>query len=433
MKSFRAMALIEKTFVLILLVIFAGIVVHAPLSVGFSSLLPDFDLLIKSWKEILLLLAGGLLLVILFRKKKMSILKRPVLILVALYAAVHVITILPLWNGTLASIAGLMIDLRFVLFFGLVYIAVYLYPLLRPTFIKVGIVGAAVVVTFGFLQVFVLPPDILSYIGYGDDTISPYLTIDKNTDYVRINSTLRGPNPLGAYAMIVLAILLTAALKGKKYLQGMWMSIGLSTLAILSITTLWFSYSRSVALAAFITFVVIIGMTVARRLPVWAWVCSVAVVCGLVGGLIVARDTPFVSNVILHENPAGGSSVSSNDQHAESLAEGVSRLISQPFGAGVGSTGSASYFTETPFIMENQYLFIAHEVGWIGLGLFIALFILIIKKLWSRRSDWLAVGVFASGVGLAVIGLVLPVWVDDTVSIIWWGLAAIAIGGKSNG
>lgn len=427
------MKLIEKTFVLILLLIFAGIVVHAPLSVGVSSLLPDYDLLIKSWKEILLLLAGGLLLVILQRKKLLSILKRPVLVLAALYAAVHVIMILPLWNGALASIAGLMIDLRFVLFFALVYIAIYLYPFLRPTFIKVGIVGAVVVVTFGFLQVFVLPPDILSYIGYDDDTISPYLTIDKNTDYVRINSTLRGPNPLGAYAMTVLAILLAAMLKGKKYIQGRWKSVGLSALAVLAIVTLWFSYSRSVALAALVTFIVIVGMTVARKLPVWAWVCSAAVAFGLIGGLLLARDTPFVSNVILHENPSGGSSVSSNDQHAESLAEGISRLLTQPFGAGIGSTGSASYFTDAPFIMENYYLFIAHEVGWIGLGLFAALFILIMKKLWIRRSDWLAVGVFASGIGLAIIGLVLPVWADDTVSIIWWGLAAVTIGGKSNG
>jgi hypothetical protein len=35
----------------------------------------------------------------------------------------------------------------------------------------------------------------------------------------------------------------------------------------------------------------------------------------------------------------------------------------------------------------------------------------------------------ASGIGLALIGLLLPVWVDDTVSIVWWGLAAIATGG----
>jgi hypothetical protein len=48
-------------------------------------------------------------------------------------------------------------------------------------------------------------------------------------------------------------------------------------------------------------------------------------------------------------------------------------------------------------------------------------------RLWRKRSDWLALGVFAGGISLAIIGLLLPVWVDDTVSIIWWGMAAIAL------
>jgi len=41
----------------------------------------------------------------------------------------------------------------------------------------------------------------------------------------------------------------------------------------------------------------------------------------------------------------------------------------------------------------------------------------------------LALGVFASGIGLALVGFFLPVWADDTVSIIWWGLAAVVVGG----
>ena len=104
-------------------------------------------------------------------------------------------------------------------------------------------------------------------------------------------------------------------------------------------------------------------------------------------------------------------------------------MVRQPFGAGIGSTGSASLGTDQPLIIENQYLFIAHETGWIGLTVFIGLFGLILRRLWQRRRDWLALGVFASGIGLAVIGLLLPVWVDDTVSIVWWGLAAVALAG----
>ena len=105
-------------------------------------------------------------------------------------------------------------------------------------------------------------------------------------------------------------------------------------------------------------------------------------------------------------------------------------MVHQPFGAGIGSTGSASLYGAQPLIVENQYLFIAHEVGWIGLALFLIIFVKILQQLWKRRADWLALGVFASGIGLALIGLLLPVWVDDTVAIIWWGLAAVAIAGS---
>jgi hypothetical protein len=48
---------LEKTFIVLLLVVFGGIVIHAPLSVGLGTLFPDYSLLIKSWKEILLVIS----------------------------------------------------------------------------------------------------------------------------------------------------------------------------------------------------------------------------------------------------------------------------------------------------------------------------------------------------------------------------------------
>jgi hypothetical protein len=150
----------------------------------------------------------------------------------------------------------------------------------------------------------------------------------------------------------------------------------------------------------------------------------------IASGLYLGRHTTFVSNVILHENPVVGSSLNSNQGHISSLQDGVNRLLTQPFGDGVGTTGSASLSTDAPLIIENQYLFVAHEVGWLGLALFVMITIGIFARLWQRRGDWLALSVLTSGLGLLVIGLLLPVWVDDTVSIVWWGLAGLAIGGK---
>jgi len=150
----------------------------------------------------------------------------------------------------------------------------------------------------------------------------------------------------------------------------------------------------------------------------------------LVGTVVVLYETPFVSQVILHEDPNEGNAVNSNDGHAESLADGATRMLRQPLGGGVGSTGSPSLLGDEPLIIENQYFYVAHEVGWVGLGLFLYISCCVLAQAWRRRADWLSLAVFASGVGLMLIGIVLPVWADDAVSIIWWGLAAVALASR---
>ena len=424
---------LEGLFVVALLVIFGGIVLHAPLSVGLGTLFPDYDLLIKSWKELLMLFLVPIAAVIVMKRKLWrEFFDDWILILILIIAALHLL-LATVSSTTLAAIAaGLAIDLRYLLFFVLVYIAVKAMPERRRQFVQIGTTGAFIVVGFATLQLF-LPPDFLKIIGYGDGTIQPYLTVDKNPDYIRVNSTLRGPNPLGAYAGMVLAFITAALVKGKLQLQKRSVFIGTGILAGCSVIALWTSYSRSSLVAAIIGVLFVLAVTVGRKLSRRSWIMVAVVVFAVLGGLFAARGNEVVSNVILHENLDGGSSVSSNDDHLLSLQTGTDRLVHQPFGAGIGSTGSASLYGDSPIIIENQYLFIAHETGWLGLALFMALLILILIKLWQRRQDWLALGALASGISLALIGLLLPVWADDTVSIVWWGIAAVALIGGSDG
>src|SRR5690606_12369288 len=116
-----------------------------------------------------------------------------ILQVILVYIALHVLAAAAVLTGPMATIAGLMIDLRYVVFFVLVYILMKIEPRYKELFLRVGIAGAVIVIGFGVAQLF-LPPDILKYIGYGDQTIQPYLTVDENPDFVRINSTLRGPD-----------------------------------------------------------------------------------------------------------------------------------------------------------------------------------------------------------------------------------------------
>jgi hypothetical protein len=418
---------LEKIYAVIIGVIFGGIIIHAPLSVGLGTVFPQYDLLIKSWKELLMLALVPFAIYIVSRRQLWRTFASDwIFRIIIAYAALHLLLVVILFHRSAAAAAGLAIDLRYVLYFGLVYVLMRIMPASRGWLMKIGLIGAAIVVGFATIQLF-LPADVLKYIGYSKETIAPYLTVDKNPDYIRMNSTLRGPNPLGAYAVIVLSLLVAALVK--KRLEGYdWKkATAIGCLALCSLIALWISYSRSALFAAFVAVGLVIGLTIARQLSKKVWITLVVGICVLIGVLLVGQNSTFVSNVLLHENPNGGSAISSNDGHIESLETGIDRMIHQPFGVGVGTTGSASLHGDSPVIIENQYLFIAHEAGWLGLGLFIVLFGMIMYRLWSARQDWLSVGVFTSGIGLALIGLLLPVWVDDTVAIIWWGLAAMAI------
>lgn len=418
--------LLDLLFIGILFVVFGGIVLHAPISVGFSTVWPEQSLIIKSWKEILLGIAAVLATLIISMRGAWGIFKSRLFYLIAGFAALNLLLIPLYFTGVESTIAGLFINLRYLLFFVLVYAAIRLYPHYYRWFIGVFVAGALVVTVFAVLQATVLPYDILKYLGYGESTIMPYLTVDQNYDYIRINSTLRGPNPLGAYAAIVLVVALAAWLRGPRVLKQ-YEKVLLVVLGVGSIVALWASYSRSAALAALAGIGIVLLVTYGRRISKGLIVAMGLVALVVCGSLIALRDTQFVSQVVLHEDPEEGNDVNSNDGHYESLLDGTNRMVNQPLGAGIGSTGSASLLGDKPLIIENQYLFIAHETGWPGVVLFIAIQYLVLAGLWVRRKHWLALGVFASGVGLAAIALIQPVWVDETVALIWWGLAAIAL------
>ncbi len=414
---------------LLILFIFAMIPFHAPLVVMGSVLLPDFELLIKAWKEILLV-ATSLVAIITITKHRLwhSLLHDRLLLLIGIYALLHLLLLSVFQLGVEQTVVGLMVDLRYLLFFVLVYILVLTAPRYGHRALRISVVSASVVLLFSLLQITVLPVDVLADIGYSSNTIEPYLTIDKNPDYVRINGTLRGPNPLGAYALICMSLtaaylLSTTAIKKKSKLY----LVSLGTVLVTSVAVIWASYSRSALIAAIGSALLVVLLSKQKLLLSKKWAAIVLipllVVCGL---LFSIRNSDFVQNVIVHNDPTDSVLDNSNEGHVDSLVDGTNRMIAQPLGAGPGSTGSASLFSSKPLIIENQYLFIAHETGWLGLLLFMSIMLIVLYRLYRAKS-WLNNGLLASGIGLSMIGLLLPVWVDDTVSMVWWGLAAVAL------
>lgn len=413
----------RRTFLVLVCTVFFGVMFQGIVSVLADVHLPEIALYAKAWKEILLVVALAVLACILTVERRWDIVRSKYVYIPMAFAFGEALYGLFFQTGILPYVAGLVIDLRYILLFVLIYISMRLYPESRRLLVNVFAAGAGIVIGFAILQIFVLPADILAAIGYSKATIAPYLTVDQNEAFVRINSTLRGPNPIGAFALIAssLAFVGAVAVKNKRYTY--------ITAGILSLIVVWCSYSRS-ALAGLVVALGIIAVyfgyaRFGRRIYVWV----IGALVGLValGGIFMM--TPAGSIILGHEDPGESGQINSNDGHAVSLREGIAQMLREPFGAGVGSVGSPSLLGEKPVIIESQYLYVAHQIGWLGLVAYCGVCFLVLEALWRSRQSLLGIGVFASGIGLCIIGLVLPVWVDDTVALVWWGLAAIVIGG----
>lgn len=420
----RYRSILDRIIIGLLVAIMALIVIHAPLSVFIGSKIPVLALSIKAWKEIVMAIAA-LLVVLRYGQRLVRDFRRdPLIILCGLYVVLHIVLALPSANGGLAAIAGLMVDLRYIAYFILIYVVTRYNPRYRAWLWHTAAIGAAVVLGFLLAQ-FVLPTDFLKYLGYNETTIAPYMLVDMNPAFVRYNSTLRGPNPLGAYAIIVVSVAVAWWLVRMKKLRDRWWLVLPAFYSVVGLVAAWVSYSRSALAAAAgsigLVAVLQLGCRVSRRVRL----AGIGIMIACAAGLHLIRGTEFFHTVIIHDNPATGARATSNDDHAKSLSAGIMRVAQQPLGAGVGTTGSAAAYGSTPYIIENQYVMVAHEVGWLGLVLFMVIYVLVLHGLWRQRRQWYAVGLWASGIGLAFVGIVLPVWADDTVSIVWWGLAAV--------
>lgn len=408
----------------LLLIILVGLVLHTPIVVWLTS--QGAPVYVKAWKEVLLFVAAALLLVDIVRRKQWGLLNDKLLWLIAGYGVLHIVAGLMSSTPFMSIASGLLIDLRYIAYFTIIYVFLRLHAEYRASFIKAGIIGAGIVVGFSLLQL-VLPHNSLAALGYNKSTIQPYLLLDENPDYVRMNSTLRGPNPLGAYAIMVLlgviaygmAVGRTMRDNRKKYLHFF--------LAIGGVAALWASYSRSAWLGLVAGIVILLAVRYGRAFGLRQVLAVVLLIVsiGLIGYAV--RDTDAFKNLVLHDNPTTGAEYTSDQGHKDSLMHGIDRMIHQPFGAGIGSTGSASLTTDKPLVIENQYLMVAHEVGWLGLALFVAIWVMVLWRLWKGERHWLTNSVLASGIGLMAISLTWPVLVDDPVSMIWWGMAAVAL------
>jgi hypothetical protein len=403
---------------------------HALLTVWGSSLLGGHYITLRLWKEVLLVLSivGVLYLIATDHKIRTHTLSRRLVWLILAYSGLNIIWGFLAYNQHDVSAKalgyGLIVNLRFLAFFLVTWAVALRMSRLRSHWQWMVYWPAMGVAAFGLLQIFVLPHDFLRHFGYGPLTIDPVETINHNAHYIRIMSTLRGANPLGAYLIIPISLLAVLLLSKRR---RTWLQAGFLAELLL---VLFFTFSRSAWIGAALSIGVVLLLAVKTR-P--ARGVTVAIIAGLIvvgaGLTVLWSHTPRYQNFIFHTQTGSPIAETSNEGHLAALRGSAHDLVRQPLGHGPGTAGPASIYNtqRPPRLAENYFLQITQETGWLGLGLFVLINAGVGYLLWLRRADPLALSLFASLIGLTFINLLSHAWTDDTLAYVWWGLAGIAM------
>lgn len=332
-----------------------------------------------------------------------------------------------------AEILGLVYNTRFLLFFLYAVLLAKLYDgqhIWRRAS-KIVLAVGTFVLFFGIVQYTVLPNNILTHVGYQRaNGVLPAFFIDDKPDLERVMSTLRDPNSLGSYIIIIGSLALAIFIKTRKpqlRKVAAWP-------AALSALCLWYTFSRSAWLGFLISVAVLAGLgfkklivspRLRRKLLIGASV--VAFVLGI--GLFAARNTYFVQNVIFHADEATVLE-DPNQLRIRFWQESVADVAQNPLGYGPGTAGLASIHNDKQgtTLNENYYLQIAHELGVIGILIFLAILYLVGRRLYRiKDANILALGLLAAFAGLAFTNFLVHIWANEAVAYTWWGLAGLVI------
>lgn len=415
-------------------IIIALLPFHAFLTVWFSSFFGHYTEL-RLWKEFLLLALAAMAVIVGVRQRPDWPWSKKLFGPTRLCSVIKLYGLLVILAGLFAYFAGgvslralgygLLLDLRFLLFFGIVWIVtVHGRQFILRYWRRLLFVPAVIVVGFGILQFAVLPADFLSHFGYGPSTIDAVQTVDQKDMYQRVQSTLRGANPFGAYLILILAAS-GAVLISNPRRQTWYAAIFAAACVALALTFSRSAWIGAVVALAWLLFQALRSVRLRRYALVAAGVGLIAFAA--VG--FILRDNDVFQNLVFHTDEHTQSAESSNDGHFASTVAGLADVARHPLGSGTGTAGPASvYNTEAPArIAENYFVQVGQETGVLGLALFVAINVLLGRELWRRRRDVLARALLASLLGITSVSLLMHAWTDDTIAYVWWGLAGAAM------
>jgi len=381
---------------------------------------------ITAWKEVAVVVLAALALYLAFSNKKLLrlLVARKFNLLLVAYALLFILY-MPFAASQSQFFVGLAINLRFVLMFFVAQVVYFYYPQLLRSLLKAIAVTGVVVASVAILHVLLLAPNFLTNFGYdepGQNTVGipPAYHLVADSGLIRAQATLRGPNALGAYLIIPLAIWFYAFVKHRRMALSAF-ACGVIGLAILM------SHSRSAWLAAAVVVALILMQALNfTRKHVSIMLVSLAAMAVL--GFVSFDNNVLFRQLVLHDVVSLSTAQDSNAGHLQATVRGVRDVLRQPFGEGPGSAGPASALggTDTE-VSENYFIQVMQEVGILGGLLFLASQLWVGLELWRGRADAKVFVVLAAGVGLVLTNLLLHTWADETVAMTWWALAGAAL------
>jgi hypothetical protein len=131
------------------------------------------------------------------------------------------------------------------------------------------------------------------------------------------------------------------------------------------------------------------------------------------------------------EEPTTGDPFSPGEASVEShwanLRDGIERVVRHPQGYGLGNAGVSASRTGTDLKAgESTYTELGVEAGLLGMLLFVAWNLALLRGLWTR-SAWLA----ASLAAVLALGLQTDVIGVHWLAVVVWGLCGAALGGPA--
>ena len=354
------------------------------------------------------------------------------LILAAVYAVLHV-ALYAINKDTPLDVAALAstYNNRFVWIF-LIGVGAGILLKNRPdhrSVVRFVLVISTIVCVLGLFQWF-LPKDTLEHFGYRPDLgVKPNFFINEDPAFPRVFATFRDPNSFGAYLLIPILLLVQLIQKSKNKLF-------LGGLLALHLAVLYLSFSR----AAWVGLLVGLGMllVISHRQKslqfmkqFWPVLVAGLVACSFV--LYSVRGTQVFRSIVLKANDSNAAAdLDSDEYHLHYIREGAEGVADRPLGHGPGTAGIVSIRSgDQQQLTENYYIQIAYEVGVIGLLVFVALWLFVIRLLARQKPSTLTSVLLASAAAYAVMGMVMHLWSNEAVAFGWWGLAGLVVQSKA--